>query len=82
MKVIKNKHKSICEICIKPISVDEYPYKVQHLNDNYHLIYFYKWLKKRVEKMECSLKELKNFRKEINKHGTQLMLETLENNQQ
>jgi hypothetical protein len=82
MRVVKNKYKSICEICAKPITIGEYPYKVQDLNENYHLFCFHKWLKKRVEKMECSLKKLRTFRTQLKKHGKQLLLETLENNTQ
>ena len=78
MKIIKNKHKSICEVCAKPITLKEYPYKVQDLNNNYHLICFYKWLKKRVDKLEVSLDALRRFRTQMNKYKTHLMLESLE----
>ena len=80
MKVIKNKHKSVCDICLNHISINEYPYKIKHLKATYHLICFYKWLKKRIEKTELSLKNLKKINKQIKKYKTQLMLESLEEN--
>ena len=80
MKIIINKLKSLCAYCGKAIVPKEHINKVKYKRNTFHLICFYKWLKIKVEDMECSLKELKNFRKQMGKYETQLMLETLENN--
>ena len=80
MKVVKNKFKSWCGYCSKEIVIEEYPYKVKHSGDVFHLICFYKWLKKRIQKLEITLKEFKKFKKELDKYKTHLLLETLGDN--
>lgn len=78
MKVIKNKFKSWCGYCQKQIAIDEYPHKVKHGQDIFHLICYYKWLKKRIDRLEATLSELKKFKKTMKKYNTELLLETLE----
>jgi len=81
MKVIKNKNKSVCCVCCKKISLTEHPYKVKNSQDTFHLICFYRWLKKKIEKLEATISDLTKFKKELKKHhNTQLLLETLESN--
>lgn len=82
MKVIKNRFKSWCAFCAKEILIGEYPYKVKHSGDTFHLICFYKWLKKRIINLEITLKEFKKFKKQLDKYKTQLLLETLEDKRQ
>jgi hypothetical protein len=77
MNIIKNRFKSWCGYCGKNILLDEYPYKVKHGQDTFHLICYYKWLKKRIKNFEIKLSELKKFEKKMKKYNTQLLLETL-----
>jgi len=82
MKIIKNKFRSWCRGCGKIISIEECPLKVKHGKLSFHLLCFYSWLKSRIERMEATLSDLRKFQKQLKKHNTQLLLETLGNDNQ
>ena len=80
MKIIKNIFKSVCCFCGKAIIPEEHPFKIKYNNRTLHLLCFYKWLNKKIELLQKKLLDLRKFKKQVNKHKTQIMLETLDSN--